>query len=85
MVTDINKIKNLPSFSVENSDMLIGFSVVGLAKTPFGFRVHRTDVLADSHSSHRTVRTSQNLRTVQAVHIVRTLFGEQWEKRTVHF
>ena len=27
MAADINKIKNLPSFSYEKTDMLIGFSV----------------------------------------------------------
>ena len=33
LVADINNIKNLPSFSNEK---FIGFSVAGLAKTPFG-------------------------------------------------
>ena len=32
MVTDIIKIENLPTFSGQKTDMLIGFSVVGLAK-----------------------------------------------------
>ena len=32
MVAHIIKIENLPTFSGEKTDMLIGFSVVGLAK-----------------------------------------------------
>ena len=32
MVADIIKIENLPTFSGQKTDMLIGFSVVGLAK-----------------------------------------------------
>ena len=32
MVTDIIKIENLPTFSGQKTDKLIGFSVVGLAK-----------------------------------------------------
>ena len=36
LLADINKMKNLPCFSCEKTDMLIGFSVVGLAKnTPW--------------------------------------------------
>ena len=36
LVADINKMKNLPCFSCEKTEMLIGFSVVGLAKnTPW--------------------------------------------------
>ena len=32
LVTDIIKIENLPTFSGQKTDKLIGFSVVGLAK-----------------------------------------------------
>ena len=32
LVADIIKIENLPTFSGQKTDMLIGFSVVGLAK-----------------------------------------------------
>ena len=32
MVADIIKIENLPTFSGQKTDKLIGFSVVGLAK-----------------------------------------------------
>ena len=36
MAADINKIKNLPSFSYEKTDMIIGFSVSGLARGVLG-------------------------------------------------
>ena len=54
MVAYIIKIENLPTFSGEKTDMLIGFSVVGLAKNTlcYSIRLQQPTVIFNKKSQN---------------------------------
>ena len=55
MAADINKIKNIPSFSSEKTDMLIGLSVVGLAKSTLWIRAPQDGTVREDVRGNRPV------------------------------